>query len=382
MRVAGDTVTAICAEIQGGIAGRWIFWDAEALMKSCRMYLRAQLIWGTYNSSVGGCGMGVFQDEEETTINNLVPPILACILLSLDVSTQFCTSRVCALWRLILREYNAKRHVVFDVSQICVKRHWEKALTPVGFDYLSIYKLVATLDRNITSQTRSVALIDEGRYYDNPNDFFLKLILIDDILTAKGLKLPLFIAKNGYDCVHRSCTSFLYLQWNGAENYSCCTVEWLMRVCQHLVLLNYTASDRKGDESHVNMFRTAFDSPWPEFDAEIVRYKSDAQLNVVIPVLRFRSTEAAAERRQRFLATVNKHCPVVSQQVYEKVAAAHARWVETLVYPDEWSDIRRFLQLFSDPPEAQQWEEVDLKELDVATLSRLALHLLDGYYKD
>ncbi|XP_055345088.1 uncharacterized protein LOC129592954 [Paramacrobiotus metropolitanus] len=382
VRVADDTVTVVCAEIHGGVAGRWMVWTAEAIQKGCRTLLRMQQLRDANNSiSMDFCMNASKPDVDEMSIDELVPPVLAGVLLSLDWNTQFCTSRVCTLWRLIPREYCATRHITFDLRQIRVKVTAAHAFDAQEFAYLNTYRMLAILNGIITARTRSLAMIYEG---NSGNDFYVKLLLLRDILAGKGLRVPLLIVRNGLDSMKEAGDSFLALKWNydKGENCRCGMVFSLMDVCQQLILLNYTASDRNGNESRVNMFHTAPNLPWPEHEPGIARGDADGQLDVVIPVVRFRSTETEAEHCRRFLAAVTTRCPAVTKRMRKKVAKAHARWVEMLVYPDEWSDIRRFLQLFSDPAETKQWDEVDLRKLDVAALSKLTVHLLDGYYKD
>ncbi|XP_055348971.1 uncharacterized protein LOC129595866 [Paramacrobiotus metropolitanus] len=99
----------------------------------------------------------------------------------------------------------------------------------------------------------------------------------------------------------------------------------------------------------------------------------------------FRSVDAPAEQTRILLAAANDHCPVVSPSVHEKVTAMHARWVRTLNYPEQWTGIRVFLQLFNSfhlDDTSQRWNQMDLRKLDIAVLTRITFAALDGCFED
>ncbi|XP_055357578.1 uncharacterized protein LOC129602560 [Paramacrobiotus metropolitanus] len=104
-----------------------------------------------------------------------------------------------------------------------------------------------------------------------------------------------------------------------------------------------------------------------------------------IPFLRFFCTESAMEQCRRLIAAVNVHCPAVTGRMAEKVTGMHRRWLQTLAYPGQWTGIRIFLNLFScvgPNGRPQSWDDVDLRQLNGAVLSRLAMHILDEYFQD
>ncbi|XP_055356870.1 uncharacterized protein LOC129601974 [Paramacrobiotus metropolitanus] len=68
--------------------------------------------------------------------------------------------------------------------------------------------------------------------------------------------------------------------------------------------------------------------------------------------------------------------PPLTDDVYAKVTAVHARWVRNLQYPAEWDRIRAYLTVFSGfhaDGTPKGWNDVDLRTEDVRTWSRLAV---------
>ncbi|XP_055331724.1 uncharacterized protein LOC129583783 [Paramacrobiotus metropolitanus] len=166
--------------------------------------------------------------------------------------------------------------------------------------------------------------------------------------------------------------------WLAAFDASLCS---LWAVCKELVLVSYTASHPANNPT---VLVTLIDNAAAWLKVTF-RGHSEQSPSVCIPHLHFRSTDNPNELSRRFLTAVNDHCPEVAQHVYAKVTALHARWKETLAYPDEWVAFRSFLKIFSsfNPHHTSTWwEEADLRELDVFVLSRFALHFLDGCHTD
>ncbi|XP_055336976.1 uncharacterized protein LOC129587314 [Paramacrobiotus metropolitanus] len=78
----------------------------------------------------------------------------------------------------------------------------------------------------------------------------------------------------------------------------------------------------------------------------------------------------------RFMRAIDAAFPAAGADVYRKVRAIHARWLEKLSYPDEWQRIRQMLSVFSgfqSDGTPLHWDTVDLRQLDIGQLSTMAL---------
>ncbi|XP_055355894.1 uncharacterized protein LOC129601179 [Paramacrobiotus metropolitanus] len=408
-RVDTGTVTFVCAEVHGNAAGRSMFWTEEALREACQDCVAAQQPRLSPSISSEHGAMDNFQsDEEEAHINELPYTILADILLQGDMFTQQRLDRVCTMWRLLLEDYAMARERlrVLDIS-------WLLAEKPVDEEFnvechYQTYQLVTKLDRSLTVLTPILALVDTAGCFDptkkpdgrdaagqahciRRHEFFDRMQLIRHSLKAQNHRVPLIIMQNSGDRPELNVV-LLDIGPVGEETdqYECRALRQWMGACRQLLLVNYTAALPTG--WHRSLLDKLFcygagDRTWLEdgHRAEEGEYERGAHLPISIPFLRFHCTENAAEQCRRFIASVNDHCPAVRQQMIEKVTGVLARWVQTLAYPNQWTGIRMFLNLFSSiGPDGspQSWDNADLRQLNVAMLSRLAMHILDEYFKD
>ncbi|XP_055354662.1 uncharacterized protein LOC129600232 [Paramacrobiotus metropolitanus] len=159
--------------------------------------------------------------------------------------------------------------------------------------------------------------------------------------------------------------------------------QW-MRACQQLLLVNFAIpTGRDSSLLHARLFDKASDWTWLKDRHRMVsELHPGAHLRIVIPFVRFYCTESVVEQCRRLIAALNNHCPTVTRRMTEKVTSMHGQWVRTLAYPDQWTGIRIFLNLASSIGGQQPWDGVDLRQMDVAVLSRLAMHILDEYFQD
>ncbi|XP_055350223.1 uncharacterized protein LOC129596863 [Paramacrobiotus metropolitanus] len=320
---------------------------------------------------------GTFQhDFSETIFRDLPHAITACILGFLDIITQPRISGVCALWKLLCADCGVDRHIIFDMrSQDAPKPGHRKGATE--WAYLT-YHFISMLDRIITPLTRTLAFVSGER-----NISMVSMWPIRRILQFKRIRVPSIIGQNSRYSAHPEAWTFrdsCLNSLNDTSNYSMLSDSGL--VCEQLILRNYT-SQYYGTNILMGWFsRHANRSTWPQQEDRFRRRSNKFRRFAVLPCLRIRSTDTAAEQGRCYLAAVNDQCPAVSLRVREKIAAVLARWVRTLAYPDDWADIRVFLNVFSSfyPDDSPQRWDVDLRELDVTMLSNLAAHLLDSHY--
>ncbi|XP_055357457.1 uncharacterized protein LOC129602463 [Paramacrobiotus metropolitanus] len=410
-RVGTGTVTFVSAEVHGNAAGRSMFWTEEALREACHDCVAAQQprLLSSLSSEDGvmDTAQSVFADEE-AHINELPYTILADILLQGDMFTQQCLDRVCTLWRALLDDYAvARRRLrVLDISRLLAE-------TPVDEEFniechYQTYQLVMKLDRSLTVSTQTLALVDTAGCFDptkkldgrdaagqahcmKRHDFFHRMKLIRHTLKAQDHRVPLIVIKNSGDLPEwNSLLMEIGYEGDETDQCECRALHKRMGACQQLLLVNYTAAIPKG--MHKSLLDKLFyfgagDRTWLEdgHRVEEGEYERGAHLPIRIPFLRFHSTESAVEQCRCLIAAVNDNCPAVSQPMLGKVTGVWARWVQTLTYPDQWTGIRMFLSLFNSiGPDGRHhsWDDDDLKQLNVAVLSRLAMHILDEYFQD
>ncbi|XP_055339395.1 uncharacterized protein LOC129588981 [Paramacrobiotus metropolitanus] len=207
---------------------------------------------------------------------------------------------------------------------------------------------------------------------------------IVNVLQNKDLRLPLIVAKNGYETRLAGSRSFLMLGMNEkTRQFHCRLLTQWMTVCETLMLINYTASSEGTGYRSLWLYSAGLTQPAGE--AAFLRNVDAGRLDVTIPFVRFVGTQTSAELCQRFISAANNSCPAVAQRTLEKVTAIHARWVQTLDYPGQWVGIRDLFQMFNGThPDGrpQRWDVVDLRQLDVSVLNQLTFAALDVYYND
>ncbi|XP_055354769.1 uncharacterized protein LOC129600307 [Paramacrobiotus metropolitanus] len=387
-KLGTDSVKFVCGELHGDAAGCSMIWNTWTLTEACRTCLSEQQLGMAGQIIPVNCGITTSQlDEGEINITDFPHPIVSQILYNLDIVTRYVSMRrVCALWRILLQEHAADHDIVFDVHSLCFKRPSDREFS-VEYVYFA-HKIVVLLKDFISPYTRTLIFTDDSQqhhHYTNRCNFQQALYESTQILKLKAVRLPLLIVKNGGDVAEDRTQCFLSITRNAQGQFGCQQLAWLGSVCDELLLINYTASIPSACNSLLTTLFYHVDHTWLDDGHMMRRQDESAHLNVVIPFLRFRRTETPAEQCRRFVASVNERCPAVSPEVYAKVKGVHARWVQTLCYPFQWTGIRMFLDLFScarPGSHPQRWTGVDLRQLDVTMLSPLALHILDGYFAD
>ncbi|XP_055333990.1 uncharacterized protein LOC129585368 [Paramacrobiotus metropolitanus] len=385
VRAGMDTVMFLCAEVHGDAAGRSMFWNEDALKEACQNYLHEQEAREAGNLMKEACINGAIQyDNGEVRISDLPQPVMASILLNLDRVMQFRTRRVCMLWTLLLDEYASSQNIILDLRRLHAREPYNTEF-PIK-RYRCEYELVTLLDRAISRETRTVALLESGRASDRYTRCLSgRFSMLRAVLRAKNIRVQTIIAKDGCDYYCAPIIAFLGLRPksnNDFTSYRCHTLGYLWALCNALILVNYSASHPADNTVLLlELFENAH--VWLR-DVNFGGSRQCSELGVDIPYLHFRSTDTADEQSRRLMTAVNDNCPAVTPEVYAKVTAMHAHWRETLAYPDapEWGAVRAFCKLFSSfgPDHTSSWwDGADLRELDVSALSRCALHFLDGF---
>ncbi|XP_055354642.1 uncharacterized protein LOC129600217 isoform X2 [Paramacrobiotus metropolitanus] len=409
-RVDTGTVSFVCAEVHGDAFGRSKFWTADALKEACLECLTAQKprIRPGINSEADIMGT-VQPDEEAVHINDLPYPILGHILLHFDVVTQLRLNRVCALWSLLLGEYAAsQRQIILTIPRLLAGKPVQHEINAEC--QFHTYQVVSLLDRSLTVSIHTVVLLDDQGHsatiskadlsdferqlnFDRRRECRNMVRLIRHILGAKDRRVPLLVIKNTGDLPEALSALMDTGRMPGEEasRYECRGLRQWMTVCRQLLLVDYNAAIPTGSGNSLMdqlFFFAPADLAWLDDSGQragdMVKARG-AHLQIRIPFLRFHCTETAAEQSQRFITAVNDNCPPVSQTMTEKVTGMLLRWVRSLAYPDQWTGIRIFLNLFSSVgPDGlpQPWDGADLRQLNAAVLSRLAMHILDEFFPD
>ncbi|XP_055328182.1 uncharacterized protein LOC129581237 [Paramacrobiotus metropolitanus] len=210
--------------------------------------------------------------------------------------------------------------------------------------------------------------------------------MIKNFLGLKGFHLKRIIGKNPCDGSFCADGRVFDLKKNDQSGvFECSNVSQVLTVSQELLLINYTASNLTGTNSLLDSIFRIDGTAWPEVAAELRRFEDSTEWDVLIPLMRVCCTESAAEHCRRYVTALNENCPNVTQRARAKVTDMHGRWVRKLAYPTEWIHVRWFFALFSSfrsDHSSERWSRADLRELDVSTLSKVAVHILDGCYKD
>ncbi|XP_055343493.1 uncharacterized protein LOC129591738 [Paramacrobiotus metropolitanus] len=376
-RLGSDTVTFVCAEMHRDRYRQSMFWDEEDLKSACDSYLTARL-----------ATLPVKMDttpSDGTLLGELPHPILGGIFRYLDVDSQLRTRRVCVLWRLLSTSYVDNRDILLDVCAQCDRQPYGDKDLEEEYDKYLKYNLGALLQRIQPHYTRTLALTEGRNHLHNGFALCSKMSSVRRLLHAESRHLPLIIVKNGRDVIDVARTkAFLVFQRNDLNGQlECDELAGMMTVCDELMLINFTASEAIQGSACAILW--ADDGvPQPDVELDHIRDSPD-RLEIIIPMVRFHSTQTAAEQARILLATADAHCPAASQRVLQKVTAIHARWMLTLVYPEQWSVIRDFLKLFNclgpdDDP--QRWDTMDLRQLDIPSLTNVTFVALDACFKD
>ncbi|XP_055344502.1 uncharacterized protein LOC129592480 [Paramacrobiotus metropolitanus] len=207
------------------------------------------------------------------------------------------------------------------------------------------------------------------------------------LLQAKGIRLPLIVIKN--TCAFGSLSWSLLITVGRNERagtFDCSWSKEFFHGCEKIIVCNFPAWPVIATAAMEIMLR---DATLPAAEKAFLRdtklFRQELKTDVIVPSVRFRSSDSPLDRWRCLLTAANATCTHVSQRIKDKVTSMHSRWVQMLAYPDEWTSIRILLRLFetfrpTDNP--KRWDTMDLRQLDICACSQVTLKALDGCYKD
>ncbi|XP_055336869.1 uncharacterized protein LOC129587255 [Paramacrobiotus metropolitanus] len=334
------------------------------------------------------------QVAEDVGIQHLPHCILSEAFSHLELHTQANVRRVCALWQL-LTVRRTLEHVTLTFAA-CTSSYRntcaEESCSSTGAEWDGneeyCFRVAALLNRHVTSTTKSLTV--SGTNWCRHNAEFLL-----SFLTIRHIRLPLIIVRDFTN------DNFAYTVRSHRFHYAEVIYKpasQLWEVCEAVLLLNGRVSwifrHAMGgiflspgselpplpvqEQELMNPYLRAGTRPLslclPAKTAPLV-LSVDA-LQIAIPRVRLPWRQGYEPVLSRLMWAVNENCPPVAEAVYDKMKAVHARWVRTLVYPEEWETIRCFLHMyngFSADGAMRTWTGVDLRAMDVGQLSKLAV---------
>ncbi|XP_055332534.1 uncharacterized protein LOC129584399 [Paramacrobiotus metropolitanus] len=303
-------------------------------------------------------------------IGQLTPWLVDFILAHLDLYSQMTAKRVCALWSLLLSSPRMTEHIIIHVD------NWlhPKVLVDSG----NCYKLLKLVSRSISSTTKCLTFLNAFFLY--PSSY------IEMLLTAMGIRLPLVVFK---DQIVSEPSLIVGQNEHRLKHAAAWEPTSYKHYCESVVLYNWKVADLFGFTAS-QLFQGVqirYDNSMrllPEHEQNLMKplkMESHAldidKLQISIPRLVLKCSEGRMRMTSRFMCAVNENFPPVTPDMLAKVTAVHARWVRNLEYPDEWQTIRMYLLVFSGfhaDGSPRYWWKMDLRLLNVSTLSKLAIY--------
>ncbi|XP_055356142.1 uncharacterized protein LOC129601369 isoform X2 [Paramacrobiotus metropolitanus] len=304
-------------------------------------------------------------------IADLPHPILVAVFLHLHARVQGRIHRVCMLWHLMLPEHLVTRNVLVDIAV--------EIYDTLNSLWSDTYSLTMVLDQMITKHTKTLTLADFG----GRGEFEIRAHTTLEVLLAKGIKVPMIIIKN---CANAN--GELVKNAVGSGNYECENFSKLMAVCDQLLIVNHEFTVQTFfREPALSVLSVGQPQALPEPEQRFLRPRCDDKDYRVVAINRLilHSAETSDQHVRLFLLAVNNSYPPISHFVYDKVAVIYQRWLQTLVYPEDWAAVRNFLNLFSGfhlDGSLQRWDTLDLRKLNIPALNRLTLAAIDETFKD
>ncbi|XP_055330110.1 uncharacterized protein LOC129582598 [Paramacrobiotus metropolitanus] len=315
--------------------------------------------------------------SDDASLDHLSISLLCEIFAYLDLHSRMKLKRVCTMWISLLNS----RHVVEHIS-ICLKTCSHDTIS----HNLNSYKAASLLHRMVNSATKSLTILQNFDYH----------FCLSNLLKGMGIKVPTIIFKD-HIVTNKNGSNIGYpdicegqFPLNYALGARCAIFD---DCCQRVVIYNWKVSDifgavayelfskyysyRKSVREFMRLPRIETSSMMAclTHESHVGVLAADA-LQITIPQLILHSSDGRYHMLRRFMWGLNDNFPPVTEDIYTKVTAVHARWVRNLQYPAEWSRIRAYLELFSGfhaDGSAKFWDELDLRTENVRTWSRMAL---------
>ncbi|XP_055340941.1 uncharacterized protein LOC129590011 [Paramacrobiotus metropolitanus] len=298
---------------------------------------------------------------------HLPPFLLSQIFPHMDIHSQMRAKRVCALWQLLL-------------SSPRLTEHFSIALDSCGgihSDNNNCFRAASLLSRTVSTTTRSLTVLGDFLPHN--------LLFLYDVLIAMRITLPFIVFKDHIitDPGWMGCLDPTRLMHSATD-----VTSFYRDVCDFIFLCNWKVRNLFGKLIWY-VFKYGFYDRGPlhplpaheqAFMTNLTKESHELpidQLYITIPRLLLRCDDSEMHMTSRVMHALSDNFPPVTADMIEKVRAVYARWVRTLSYPDDWQPIRYFLLLFS-PFELdgrpQRWSKVDLRLVDVSTISRTAIY--------
>ncbi|XP_055349960.1 uncharacterized protein LOC129596651 [Paramacrobiotus metropolitanus] len=249
------------------------------------------------------------------------------------------------------------------------------------------YSFTWGLNEAVTKETVSLTLIDTYTTDANESTQSTNLLTLTKIvvalLTAKKIQLPYIVLCDGFTRQAITTPHLNDLAAHAHGVWRCVHLAELGPVCHRLALLNYTVDDMATVSNMITLFPLNFPRTEAGFTCGVYHPASNRKTPVEIFYLVLQSADGEAGMLRQFLLAAEESCPPLDPTTYDRVRVIHRRWVDNLQYPDQWYCIRRFLQLYSSfRPDGSEhdWTDVDLRLLDVSSLTQLAVSAIDGHF--
>ncbi|XP_055349976.1 uncharacterized protein LOC129596666 [Paramacrobiotus metropolitanus] len=177
-RIIGGNLHFICARHPEGRA----HWNKDTLLQAYASCYPAPSVLGD-----------VMEDPQQKSvfdnsgwIGGMALPIMADVLISLDMHTQAKAKKVCTLWWLLLSDIRISRHVTIDSSAMVLNK-----LSMSMCD--DVYSLTWGLNRAITGHTESLMVLDNV-YQSNLTTITTMLVTLSAV---KKIQLRYILIRNG-----------------------------------------------------------------------------------------------------------------------------------------------------------------------------------------
>ncbi|XP_055347112.1 uncharacterized protein LOC129594440 isoform X2 [Paramacrobiotus metropolitanus] len=288
--------------------------------------------------------------------------LLTEILEVLDLHTQAQARRVCALWQEILQQPRAAHHISILTENF--------PQTQDGDPHYSCCRIAMVLSRSITAATKSLTITARAHDWEAEEFNWHVESFVRELLENMRIMLPFLIIK-----------SFCLRNWDYPYVQG-----WFHPHCERLIVDKGEVRDFNYDmcaDANLDL------DDLPDVERRFFDWHFSAELVLKGTIMSFprvvcRWGDGYAEVKRLITWALDRPLPPVSAEGYSHVAAVHARWCSTLAYPQEWKPIRYFLNKFSGfhpdgSPHA--WDHVDLRNLDLSQLSKLALWGIYGMFK-
>ncbi|XP_055351539.1 uncharacterized protein LOC129597866 isoform X2 [Paramacrobiotus metropolitanus] len=353
-----------------------VLWQERALLAGCKRHC---VEWGGTAPSPTPDARVYFEavDLDTGHIGSLPLPILEDILGRLDLPSRFSVKRVCALWQDVLEKPSTNRHLLIDARTLQVQAVATTFRAPGCWKWE--YLLVVLLEESITILTRTITYICQSG--DKDSHRFLTHIV--HLLSLKATKLDTILIKDGELSIdiwqaHRIRSQFM-IHWTSSSY-----LDEFRPLCQHLIVVNCTLCGVL--ESPNRSSQLSCDPVYSKMG--VVRHdplmNAELSLKAVVSWLVIGCSDSKSQMLRTILLASEKSFPPVEQIVSARCAAVHKRMLTTLTYPDDWKGIRTLLQIYNGfwpDGSTRNWDDVDLRDLDISCLTNMTLRVLDAVFR-